>query len=91
MSQNLNNVIGFDGTNYGYWKAHMRFFLNPLTVGKLLKLVGLSQRMQLLNQSLIKTHDYLMVKPSMLYVKRFHRLNSLESQTVNPLKKYDKS
>jgi hypothetical protein len=26
MSQNLNLVLPFDGTNYGYWKARMRFF-----------------------------------------------------------------
>jgi hypothetical protein len=27
MSQTLNYVPTFDGTNYGYWKARMRFFL----------------------------------------------------------------
>jgi len=27
MSQTLNSVLAFDGTNYGYWKARMRFFL----------------------------------------------------------------
>jgi hypothetical protein len=27
MSQNLNIVSAFDGTNYSYWKACMRFFL----------------------------------------------------------------
>jgi hypothetical protein len=27
MSQNLNTVPTFDGPNYGYWKARMRFFL----------------------------------------------------------------
>lgn len=26
MSQSLNTVPSFDGTNYGYWKARMRFF-----------------------------------------------------------------
>jgi hypothetical protein len=30
MSQNLNIVHAFDGTNYGYWKAHMRFFLKSI-------------------------------------------------------------
>jgi len=29
MSQSLNTVPAFDGTNYGDWKAHMRFFLKP--------------------------------------------------------------
>jgi hypothetical protein len=27
MSQTLNSVPAFDGSNYGYWKARMRFFL----------------------------------------------------------------
>jgi hypothetical protein len=30
MSQTLNNVLAFDGTNYSYWKARMRFFLKSI-------------------------------------------------------------
>jgi hypothetical protein len=30
MSQTLNCVPAFDGTNYGYWKARMRFFLKSI-------------------------------------------------------------
>jgi hypothetical protein len=30
MSQNLNTVLAFDGTNYGYWKVRMRFFLKSI-------------------------------------------------------------
>jgi hypothetical protein len=30
MSQTLNTVPTFDGTNYGYWKARMRFFLKSI-------------------------------------------------------------
>jgi hypothetical protein len=30
MSQSLNIVPAFDGTNYGYWKARMRFFLKSI-------------------------------------------------------------
>jgi hypothetical protein len=30
MSQNLNTVPTFDGTNYGYWKARMRLFLKSI-------------------------------------------------------------
>jgi hypothetical protein len=30
MSQNLNIVPAFDSTNYGYWKARMRFFLKSI-------------------------------------------------------------
>jgi hypothetical protein len=32
MSLNLNFVSAFDGTNYGYWKAQMRFFLKSIDV-----------------------------------------------------------
>jgi len=32
MSKNLNYVPPFDGTNYGYWKARMRFFLKSIDV-----------------------------------------------------------
>jgi hypothetical protein len=30
MSQSLNIVPAFDGTNYGYWKARMQFFLKSI-------------------------------------------------------------
>jgi hypothetical protein len=30
MSQTLNSIPAFDGTNYGYWKACMRFFLKSI-------------------------------------------------------------
>jgi hypothetical protein len=30
MSQNLNTVLAFDGTNYGYWKVRMHFFLKSV-------------------------------------------------------------
>jgi hypothetical protein len=30
MSQTLNSVPAFDGSNYGYWKACMRFFLKSI-------------------------------------------------------------
>jgi hypothetical protein len=30
MSQNPNIVPTFDGLNYGYWKARMRFFLKSI-------------------------------------------------------------
>jgi hypothetical protein len=30
MSQTLNSVLAFDGTNYGYWKARMHFFLKSI-------------------------------------------------------------
>jgi hypothetical protein len=37
MSQNLNSIPVFDGTNYGYWKARMRFFLKSIDVWKIVE------------------------------------------------------
>jgi len=37
MSQNLNNVSAFDGTNYGYWEAHIRFFLKSIDCWKIVE------------------------------------------------------
>jgi len=37
MSQNLNLVPPFDGMNYGYWKARMRFFLKSIYVWKIVE------------------------------------------------------
>ena len=32
MSQTINTVPNFDGSNYGYWKSCMRFFLKSIDV-----------------------------------------------------------
>lgn len=37
MSQIRNSVLPFDGTNYGYWKARMRFFLKSIDVWKIVE------------------------------------------------------
>jgi hypothetical protein len=37
MSQNVNFVPSFDGTNYGYWKARMCFFLKSIDVWKIVE------------------------------------------------------
>jgi hypothetical protein len=37
MPQNLNLVPPFDGMNYGYWKAHMSFFLKSIDVRKIVE------------------------------------------------------
>jgi len=31
------NVLAFDGTNYGYWKAHMCFFLKSIGCWKIVE------------------------------------------------------
>jgi hypothetical protein len=30
MSKTLNSALAFDGTNHGYWKARMHFFLKSI-------------------------------------------------------------
>jgi hypothetical protein len=37
MSQTLNIVSAFDGTNYGYWKARMQFFLKSIDCGSIVE------------------------------------------------------
>jgi hypothetical protein len=37
MSQNLNSIPPFDGTNYGYWNARMRFFLKSIDIWKIVE------------------------------------------------------
>jgi hypothetical protein len=37
MSQNLDYIPPLDGTNYGYWKAHMRLFLKSLDVWQIVE------------------------------------------------------
>jgi len=37
MSQALNFVAVFDGTNYGYWKARIRFFLKSIDVWQIVE------------------------------------------------------
>jgi len=37
MSQNLNFIPAFDGSNYSYWNARMRFFLKSIDVWKIVE------------------------------------------------------
>jgi hypothetical protein len=37
MSQTFNSVPAFDGTNYGYWKAQMCFFLKSIDCWSIVK------------------------------------------------------
>jgi hypothetical protein len=37
MSLSLNSVFASDGSNYGYWKSHMRFFLKSIDVWSIVK------------------------------------------------------
>jgi hypothetical protein len=42
MSQTLNTVPAFDGTNYGYWKTRMRFFLKTIDCWSIVE-IGLTK------------------------------------------------
>jgi hypothetical protein len=37
MSQSLNSIPAFDGTNYGYWKSRMCFFLKSIDVWQIVE------------------------------------------------------
>jgi hypothetical protein len=37
MSQSLHCIPTFDGTNYGYWKARMYFFLKSIDVWQIVE------------------------------------------------------
>jgi imidazole glycerol phosphate synthase subunit HisF len=37
MFETLNSVPDYDGMNYGYWKARMRFFLKSIDVWKIVE------------------------------------------------------
>jgi len=91
MSQTLNIVPTFYGTNYGYWKARMRFFLKFIECWSIAETSWTKPADATLELVLRKTHDVLMTKPSMLYVNHFHCLNLQKHQTVNLLKKHGKS
>jgi hypothetical protein len=90
MSQNLNSVQHFDGTNYGYWKARMRILLKSIDVWKIVE-TGWIKREETYEITLLKQAcDSPMIKPSMHYVKHFHHLNSQEFQIVKLLKMHGK-
>jgi hypothetical protein len=91
MSQTLNTVPAFDGSNYGYCKDRMRFFLKSIDCQSIVETGWTKPADAMLELVLRKTHNFLMTKPSMLYVKHFHHLNLQKYQTVNLLKKRGKS
>jgi hypothetical protein len=89
MSQTLNTVHAFNGTNYGYWKDHMRFFLKSIDCWSIVE-TGWTKPVDAALE-LVSQKNARLIKPSMLYVKHFHRLNLQKFQTVNLLKKHGKS
>jgi hypothetical protein len=68
MSQNLNLVPPFDGTNYSYWKACMLFFVKSIDFWKIVETSWIKPEENTITQ---KAHEFPMLKPSMPYVKHF--------------------
>jgi hypothetical protein len=50
MSQNLMIVPAFDGTNYGYWKAHMHFFLKSIDCWKTVETDWTKKQLNFINK-----------------------------------------
>jgi hypothetical protein len=84
MSQTLNYVPTFDGTNYGYWKAWMQFFLKSIDCWNIVETGWTKPEDTTLETVPLK-------KPSMLYAKHFLLLNLPKFQTANQPKKHGKS
>jgi NADPH-dependent 7-cyano-7-deazaguanine reductase QueF-like protein len=78
MSQTLNFVPAFFLKSIDIWNIVESGWIKPEDTTDELTISQTSEQL---------SND----KPSMLYVKCFHRLNSQEFQTVNPLKKHGKS
>jgi hypothetical protein len=91
MSQTLNYVPTFDGSNYGYWKARMRFFLKSIDCWSIVdsgwtKLEDATPKTVPLKNAQLSND-----KALMLYAKHFLPLNSSKFQTANQPKKHGKS
>jgi hypothetical protein len=88
MSQTLNIVPTFDGTNYGYWKAHMRFFLKSIDCWSIVEIgwtIPLDAALELVPQ---KTAHLSNDKVLHALCQDFHHLNLQKFQIANLLKKH---
>jgi hypothetical protein len=91
MSQTLNFVPTFDGTNYGYWKARMRFFLKSIDCWSIVD-SGWTKPEDATPETVpLKNAQLSNDKALMLYSKHFLPLNSPKFQTANQPKKQVKS
>jgi hypothetical protein len=75
MSQTLNSVPAFDGTNYGYWKARVPFFLKSINCWSIVETNWTKPEDAALELVPQKNARLSNDKASMLYVKHFHHLN----------------
>jgi hypothetical protein len=90
MSQNLNSVPPFYGTNYGYWKARMRFFLKSIDVWKIVETGWIkpeeTDEITITQTSVQLSND----KALHALCEAIHYLNSQEFQIVKLLKMHGK-
>jgi hypothetical protein len=59
MSLNLNSIPAFDATNYGYWKARMRFFLKFIDVWHIVEFGWTSPDATTVEWTIIQTNTHL--------------------------------
>jgi len=59
MSLNLNFVLAFDGSNYGYWKARMRFFLKSIDIWHIVESGWTPPEAPTAEWTIIQTHSCL--------------------------------
>jgi hypothetical protein len=84
MSQTLNSVHAFDGTNYGYWKARIRFFLKSIDVWKIvesiwIKLEDTTNELTVAQTSARLSND----KALQMLISRFGEIKMLEDETFS--------
>jgi len=88
MSQNLNSVPPFDGMNYGYWKARMRFFLKSIDVWKIVKTSWIKPEET--DEITVTQTSARLSNDKALHAKHFNLLNLQEFQIVKLLKMHGK-
>jgi hypothetical protein len=90
MSQTLNFVPAFDGSNYGYWKACMRFFLKSIDCWGIVE-TGWTKLEDTTPELVPQKNARLSNdKAPMLYAKHFLHLNSPKFQITNQPKQHGK-
>jgi len=90
MSQNLNFIPSFDGTNYGYWKARMHFFFKSIDVWKIVETGWIkpeeTDKITVVQTSARLSND----KALHALCQALYHLNSQEFQIVKLLKMHGK-
>jgi hypothetical protein len=92
MSQSLNFILAFDGTNYGYWKSRMHFFLKSIDVWQIVETGWTKPEATTAELSVVQNSTRLSNDKALYALcQALSPLNSQEFRIVNPLKKHGKS